>query len=75
MLAWSLAVGGVATIGGVLVYIEPFPGVVIKTLVMALVFVLHGLTQVAFAVKVRRLQGWHWFVLAGVVAVSTSGLW
>ena len=74
LFAWCLAVGGVAAVGGVLVYIEPFPGVVIKTLVMALVFALHGLTQVAFAVKVRRLRGWPWFVLAGVVALLAGGL-
>ncbi len=74
LFAWCLAIGGIAAVGGVLVYIEPFPGIVIKTLVMALVFVLHGLTQVGFAMKVRRLQGWLWFVLAGVVAVLAGGL-
>lgn len=74
LFAWCLALGGVAAVGGVLVYIEPFPGIVIKTLVMALVFALHGLTQIAFAAKVRRLQGWYWFALAGVVAVLAAAL-
>lgn len=74
LFAWCLALGGVAAIGGVLVYIEPFPGIVIKTLVMAIVFALHGLTQVAFAAKVRSLPGWHWFAVAGVVAVLAGGL-
>lgn len=74
LFAWCLALGGVAAVGGVLVYIEPFPGVVIKTLVMAVVFALHGLTQIAFAVKVRSLQGWHWFAVAGAVAVLAGAL-
>ncbi len=74
LFAWCLALGGLAAIGGVLVYIQPFPGIVIKTLVMAVVFALHGLTQVAFAAKVRRLPGWHWFAVAGVVAVLAGGV-
>jgi uncharacterized membrane protein HdeD (DUF308 family) len=74
LFAWCLALGGVAAIGGVLVYIEPFPGIVIKTLVMAVVFALHGLTQIAFAAKVRRLPGWYWFGLAGVVALLAAAL-
>lgn len=74
LFAWCLALGGVAAVGGVLVYIEPFPGIVIKTLVMALVFLLHGMTQVAFGAKVRRWRGWHWFILAGVVAVLAAAL-
>ena len=74
LFAWCLTLGGVAAVGGVLVYIEPFPGIVIKTLVMAHVFALHGVTQVAFAVKVRRLEGWYWFAAAGVVAVLAAWL-
>lgn len=74
LFAWCLGLGGVAAVGGVLVYIEPFPGIVIKTLVMAIVFALHGLTEVGFAAKVRRLQGWYWFAVAGVIAVLVAGL-
>ena len=46
--AWCLALGVAAAVGGVLVYIELFPGIVTKTLVMAIVIGLHGLTQIAF---------------------------
>lgn len=74
LFAWCLALGGVAAVGGVLVYIEPFPGIVTKTLVMATVIGLHGLTQIAFAVMVRRLKGWGWFVLAGCIALLAGGL-
>ncbi|MFO1158575.1 MAG: DUF308 domain-containing protein [Reyranellaceae bacterium] len=74
LFGWCLALGGVAAVGGVLVYIEPFPGIVTKMLVMALVFALHGLTQVAFAMKVRRLKGWHWFAAAGFCALVAAAL-
>lgn len=72
--AFHLVLGFVAAIGGVLVYVEPFPGIVTKMLVMAGVFALHGLAQLAFAVRVRRLAGWHWFVLSGLVALATAVL-
>ncbi|WP_421996370.1 HdeD family acid-resistance protein [Reyranella sp.] len=74
LFAWCLALGGVAAVGGVLVYIEPFPGIAIKTLTMALVFALHGATQIAFAVKIRRLGGWYWFAVAGGFAVLAGGV-
>jgi uncharacterized membrane protein HdeD (DUF308 family) len=74
LFAWHLALGLVAAIGGVLVYIEPFPGIVTKTLVMAGVFALHGLTQIAFAARVRQLAGWHWFLVSGLVALAAAAL-
>jgi uncharacterized membrane protein HdeD (DUF308 family) len=72
--AWHLTLGLVAAIGGVLVYVEPFPGIVTKMLVLAAVFALHGLTQIAFAARVRRLAGWQWFLLSGLVALATAAL-
>lgn len=74
LFAWHLALGLVAAIGGVLVYIEPFPGIVAKMLVLAAVFALHGLTQITFAARVRQLAGWHWFLLSGLIALATAAL-
>ena len=53
LFAFCLGLGSVAVIGGVLVYIEPFEDVRAKMAVMALVFALHGLVQIALALKVR----------------------
>ena len=55
--AWHLALGRVAAIGGVFVYLDPFEGVVTLTLLMAIVFALHGLTQIAFALPGAAPQG------------------
>jgi uncharacterized membrane protein HdeD (DUF308 family) len=74
LFAWHLALGIVAATGGFLVYLEPFPGIVTKTLVMAGVFALHGLTQIVFSVKVRYFTGWHWFMLSGCIALIVAGL-
>jgi uncharacterized membrane protein HdeD (DUF308 family) len=74
LFAWHLGLGLVAAIGGVLVILDPFPGIVTITVLMAIVFSLHGLTQIAFAAKVRSLQGWRWFLVAGCVALLAAGL-
>lgn len=63
-----------AAIGGVFVYIERLPKIVAKMLVMATVFALHGPTQITFAARVRRLAGWHWFLLSVLIALATAAL-
>lgn len=72
--ASHLALGLLAAIGGVLVYLDPFPGVVTITIVMAIVFAVHGVTQIVFATKVRRFKGWGWFLRSGCMALLAAGL-
>lgn len=74
LFAFCLGLGSVAVIGGVLVYIEPFEDVRAKMAVMALVFALHGLVQIALALKVRQLKGWGWLALAGLAALAVAVL-
>jgi uncharacterized membrane protein HdeD (DUF308 family) len=74
LFAWHLILGLVAALGGVLLYLDPFPGIVTITALMAIVFAVHGVTQIAFAMKVRQLNGWHWFVVSGCVALIAAGL-
>ena len=74
LFASHLTLGLVAAIGGVLVYLDPFPGIVTITVLMAMVFAIYGLTQIVFAVKVRQLHGWHWFLVSGLIALIVAGL-
>jgi uncharacterized membrane protein HdeD (DUF308 family) len=74
LFAWHLTLGFLAAIGGVLFYLDPFPGVVTITVLMATVFVMHGLTQILFAVRVRQITGWHWFLVSGFIALIVAGL-
>lgn len=71
---WHLMLGILATIGGALIYMDPFAGVVALTLVIAIIFAAHGLTQIAFAIRVRGQTGWHWFLASGCIALIVSGL-
>jgi uncharacterized membrane protein HdeD (DUF308 family) len=71
---WHLLLGILAAIGGVLIYLDPFAGVVAITILIAIIFAVHGATQVAFAWKVRRQLGWHWFLVSGCIALIVSVL-
>ena len=51
---------------------NPFAGVVALTLVIAIIFAVHGVTQIGFAWKVRGPSGWGWFLLSGCIAVIAS---
>jgi uncharacterized membrane protein HdeD (DUF308 family) len=74
LFAWHLALGLLAAIGGVLICLDPFPGIVTITVLMAIVFALHGLTQIAFSWRIRRLSGWLWFLASGCIALLAAGL-
>jgi uncharacterized membrane protein HdeD (DUF308 family) len=74
LFAWHLTLGLLAAVGGVFVYLDPFAGVVTIMILMAIVFALHGLTQIAFALKVRGLGGWHWFLISGCIALIVAVL-
>jgi uncharacterized membrane protein HdeD (DUF308 family) len=71
---WHLALGFLAAIGGVLVYLDPFPGIVTISILMAIVFAVHGLTQIVFAIRVRRFEGWGWFFGSGCIALLAAAL-
>lgn len=69
---WHVLLGVLAAVGGVLIYMNPFAGVITLTLLIAIVFAFHGATQLAFAMKVRGQPGWHWFLVSGVIALIVS---
>ena len=71
---WHLTLGFLAAIGGVLVYLDPFAGIVTITVLIAIVLAIHGLTQIVFAAKVRPATGWRWFLTSGCVALIMAGL-
>jgi uncharacterized membrane protein HdeD (DUF308 family) len=71
---WHILLGSLATVGGALIYMDPFAGVVALTVTIAVIFAVHGLTQIAFAIRVRDQSGWHWFLASGCIALVVSVL-
>ena len=71
---WHLLLGILAAVGGALIYMDPFAGVIALTLLIAVIFAIHGVTQIGFAVKVRNQSGWYWFLVSGVIALAAAVL-
>lgn len=71
---WHLLLGILSAVGGTLIYLDPFAGVIVITILIAIVFAAHGVTQIGFALKVRHQPGWYWFLVSGCIAVVVSGL-
>jgi len=71
---WQMLLGILAAVGGMLIYMDPFAGVITLTLMIAIIFAFHGVTQLTFAMKVRSEPGWRWLLISGLVAVVVSAL-
>jgi uncharacterized membrane protein HdeD (DUF308 family) len=69
---WQELTGAVEVVGGVLIYFNPLKGAFAVALLIALVFLVQGLGQIALAFKVRPQVGWHWLLMSGVVALLAS---
>jgi uncharacterized membrane protein HdeD (DUF308 family) len=71
---WHLLLGIFAAIGGVLIYIDTHYGFVAITILIAIIFAVLGVSQIAFALKVRRMAAWYWFLVSGGIALLASAL-
>ncbi|WP_407865419.1 HdeD family acid-resistance protein [Phyllobacterium phragmitis] len=71
---WQELTGAVELVGGILIYFNPLKGALAITLLIALVFLVQGILQIALALRVRRQAGWHWFLISGLVALAASGM-
>lgn len=71
---WQMLLGLVATVGGALIYMDPFAGVITLTVLISIIFAAHGVTQIFFGMKVRHQEGWFWFPASGCVALLASVL-
>jgi uncharacterized membrane protein HdeD (DUF308 family) len=69
---WHLLLGVLAAVGGTLIYLDPFAGIIAITVLIAIVFAVQGATQVAFALRVRGQPGWHWFLVSACIALAVS---
>jgi uncharacterized membrane protein HdeD (DUF308 family) len=69
---WQLLAGGVAVVGGVVIYFNPLKGAVAITLLIAIVFIVLGVSQIGCALRVRRQRGWGWLLMSGLLALAMS---
>jgi len=69
---WQELTGAVELVGGVLIYLNPLKGALAITLLIALVFLVQGLGQIALAFRVRLQPGWRWLLISGITALLAS---
>lgn len=72
--AWQELTGAVEVVGGVLIFLNPLKGALAITLLIAIVFLVYGILQIVLAVRVRKLGGWYWLAVSGVVALAASAV-
>jgi uncharacterized membrane protein HdeD (DUF308 family) len=69
---WQELTGAVEVVGGILIFFSPLKGALAITLLIALVFFVQGILQIALAAAVRKQAGWYWFAISGLVALAAS---
>jgi uncharacterized membrane protein HdeD (DUF308 family) len=69
---WYILLGAAEVVGGILIYLNPLKGALALTLLLAVMFLIEAVMQVALAVRVRPEPGWGWLFLAGLVALGAS---
>jgi uncharacterized membrane protein HdeD (DUF308 family) len=70
---WQLLLGAVEVVGGILIYLNPLKGAFAITLLIAVVFLIQGLLQIALASRVYPRVGWGWLFVAGLIALCVTG--
>ena len=71
---WHTLLGVLATIGGLLIYLNPFAGVFALTILISIVFAVLGVSQVGFSMRLRGQPGARWFALSGGIALAAAAL-
>jgi hypothetical protein len=54
----------------VLIYLNPLKGAIAITVLISIVFVLVGISQIGLALRVRPQQGWQWLVISGLIRTA-----
>ena len=73
LFIWELLAGLMTLAAGLLLLVFPLAGLVALTVVVALVLLLTGVAQGAFALWMRPARGWVWGLLSALVSVVLGG--
>jgi len=66
---WQLLLGAGEMVGGIFIVINPLKGAAAVTLLVAIVLLALGVSQIGLALKIRPQPGWAWLVGAGLVSL------
>jgi uncharacterized membrane protein HdeD (DUF308 family) len=79
------AIGGLTLLCGILLLAHPLFASGVLTIMLALYFILDGISEIAASVRLRPGSGWGWMLFAGIVSIwlgimiwgqfPLSGMW
>ena len=72
--AISFAGGILSAIVGFLFLISPMEGVVTLTLLLAVLFFIQGLIEIAMGLQHRQWTRWGWMLISGVASIVIAGI-
>jgi len=74
LFIWRLAAGLFTLSAGLLMLVFPLQGLIALTVLIAVVMVLSGIAQGAFALWARPAMGWVWGVLSAIIRISLGAI-
>jgi len=66
---WSLLFGVLTLVVGISLIFNPLSGMVSLTLLVAVLFLVMGVTKVMYGVSLRPISGWGWVLVSGLVSL------
>jgi uncharacterized membrane protein HdeD (DUF308 family) len=66
---WGTVIGVLGVAAGLLMIFRPLVGLVTMTMLLAIYFLVDGISEIIAAFKIKPDQGWGWVLFNGVIAV------
>jgi len=66
---WGTLIGVLGVAAGLLMIFRPLIGLVTMTMLIAIYFLIDGISEIIAAFKIKPDQGWGWVLFNGIIAV------
>ena len=66
---WGTIIGVLGVAAGLLMIFRPLVGLVTMTMLLAIYFLVDGISEIIAAFKIKPDQGWGWVLFNGIIAV------
>jgi uncharacterized membrane protein HdeD (DUF308 family)/polyhydroxyalkanoate synthesis regulator phasin len=66
---WGTVIGLLGVVAGLLMIFRPLVGLVTMTMLLAIYFLIDGISEIVAAFKIKPDQGWGWVLFNGIIAV------
>jgi uncharacterized membrane protein HdeD (DUF308 family) len=66
---WGTVIGLLGVVAGLLMVFRPMVGLVTMTMLLAIYFLVDGISEIIAAFRIKPDQGWGWVLFNGIIAV------